>query len=97
MPSSPDRSTVTRIAVNTCLSRIQSEKIRPELRWADLSEEQQQVMGSDPWVYGLGPNRKNLEAMHRYGQLCGLVTKPLKDVADWFYPSTLDETPDLLH
>ncbi len=63
----------------------------------DLLEEQQQVMGPDPWVYGLAPNRKNLEAMHRYGQLCGLVTKPLKDVADWFYPSTLDETPDLLH
>jgi len=63
----------------------------------DLQEEQQALMGPDPWLYGLEPNRKNLEAMHSYGQLCGLVTKPLKDVADWFCPSTLDDTPDLLH
>jgi RNA polymerase sigma-70 factor, ECF subfamily len=35
---------VSRIAVNTCLSQIQSEKIRPELRHADLSEEEQAVV-----------------------------------------------------
>src|SRR5438034_7993810 len=32
---------VSRIAVNTCLNQIASEKIRPELRQADLSEEEQ--------------------------------------------------------
>jgi hypothetical protein len=26
-----------------------------------------------------------------------LLTKPPKSVADWFCPSTLDDTPDLLH
>src|SRR3954451_8600480 len=31
---------VSRIAVNTCLNQIQAEKARPELREADLSEEQ---------------------------------------------------------
>jgi len=31
---------VSRIAVNTCLNELRSEKARPELRWADLSEEQ---------------------------------------------------------
>src|SRR5437588_9493864 len=35
---------VSRIAVNTCLSAIESERIRPELRHADLSEEQQAVI-----------------------------------------------------
>ena len=35
---------VSRIAVNTCLNQIQSEKIRPELRYADLSEEQTAVI-----------------------------------------------------
>ena len=35
---------VSRIAVNTCLNQIQSEKIRPELRQADLSVEQQAVV-----------------------------------------------------
>jgi len=31
---------VSRIAVNTCLNEIRAEKARPELRWADLSEDQ---------------------------------------------------------
>jgi RNA polymerase sigma-70 factor (ECF subfamily) len=31
---------VSRIAVNTCLSQIESERVRPELRHADLSEEE---------------------------------------------------------
>ena len=31
---------VSRIAVNTCLNQIASEKVRPELRQADLSEEE---------------------------------------------------------
>ena len=34
---------VSRIAVNTCLNQLQAEKIRPELRWADLSEDEQRV------------------------------------------------------
>jgi RNA polymerase sigma-70 factor (ECF subfamily) len=37
---------VSRIAVNTCLNQLQAEKIRPELRWADLSEEQAHVLES---------------------------------------------------
>src|SRR5258708_33935853 len=35
---------VSRVAINTCLSQIESEKIRPELRHADLSEEEQAVI-----------------------------------------------------
>src|SRR5436853_6186682 len=35
---------VSRIAVNTCLSQIEAEKARPELRQADLSEEEQAVV-----------------------------------------------------
>ena len=35
---------VSRVAVNTCLNEIKAEKIRPEWRWADLSEEEQFVM-----------------------------------------------------
>ena len=35
---------VSRIAVNTCLNQLAAEKARPELRWADLSEEQTQVL-----------------------------------------------------
>src|SRR3989440_10030430 len=35
---------VSRVAVNTCLNQIQREKIRPELRHADLSVEEQAVI-----------------------------------------------------
>ena len=35
---------VSRIAINTCINQIQAEKARPELREADLSEEQLAVM-----------------------------------------------------
>lgn len=35
---------VSRIAINTCINQIQAEKVRPELREADLSEEQVAVI-----------------------------------------------------
>ena len=35
---------VSRIAVNTCLSQIEAEKVRPELRHADLTEDEQAVV-----------------------------------------------------
>ena len=35
---------VSRVAINTCLNQIQSEKVRPEFRYADLSEEEAAVV-----------------------------------------------------
>jgi RNA polymerase sigma-70 factor (ECF subfamily) len=35
---------VARIAVNTCLNELDKQRVRPELRWADLSEEEEQVL-----------------------------------------------------
>jgi RNA polymerase sigma-70 factor, ECF subfamily len=35
---------VSRIAINTCLNQLAAEKARPELRWADLSQEQTEVL-----------------------------------------------------
>jgi len=37
---------VSRIAINTCLNQLRAEKIRPELRWADLSEAEADVLQS---------------------------------------------------
>jgi len=39
---------VSRIAVNTCLNHLAAEKVRPELRWADLTEEQCQFLETQP-------------------------------------------------
>ena len=35
---------VSRVAVNTCLNALRAEKCRPELRWADLSADEAEVM-----------------------------------------------------
>ena len=35
---------VSRVAINTCLNQIASEKARPELRYADLNEEERAVV-----------------------------------------------------
>jgi RNA polymerase sigma-70 factor (ECF subfamily) len=48
---------VSRIAINTCLNQLAAEKARPELRWADLSEEQTEALeaitgGGDDLVPG---------------------------------------------
>jgi RNA polymerase sigma factor (sigma-70 family) len=37
---------VSRIAVNTCLNQLAAEKARPELREADLTEEERAVVGN---------------------------------------------------
>jgi RNA polymerase sigma-70 factor, ECF subfamily len=41
---SPLEHWVSRIAVNTCLNELRSEKARPELRWADLGEAEERVV-----------------------------------------------------
>jgi len=38
--SAPLSHWISRIAVNSCLNELRSEKVRPELRWADLREEE---------------------------------------------------------
>jgi RNA polymerase sigma-70 factor (ECF subfamily) len=49
---------VSRIAINTCINQIQAEKARPELREADLSEEQTAVIRNlAATTDELGPDR----------------------------------------
>jgi RNA polymerase sigma-70 factor (ECF subfamily) len=35
---------VSRVAVNTCLNQLDHERVRPEVRWADLSEDEEAVL-----------------------------------------------------
>jgi RNA polymerase sigma-70 factor (ECF subfamily) len=35
---------VSRIAINACLNQLRIERVRPELRWSDLSEEESYVL-----------------------------------------------------
>jgi 4,5-dihydroxyphthalate decarboxylase len=39
-------------------------------------EEQEEVLGPDPWAYGLTPaNRKNLETVQRYAHQQGMISR----------------------
>jgi RNA polymerase sigma factor (sigma-70 family) len=49
---------VSRVAVNTCLNQIESEKVRPELRHADLSEEEQAVVENLAASNELAPDQR---------------------------------------
>ena len=49
---------VSRIAVNTCLNQIESEKVRPELRHADLTVEEQAVIENLATSTKLAPDRR---------------------------------------
>ena len=49
---------VSRVAVNTCLNQIESEKVRPELRHADLSEEEQAVVENLATSNELAPDQR---------------------------------------
>jgi 4,5-dihydroxyphthalate decarboxylase len=62
--------------------RLANPRITP-LAWVRTDyEEERKVLGSDPWVYGLGEaNRKNLQTIMGYCRQQGLIRK------DW----TVDE------
>ena len=42
--SVPFEHWVSRVAVNTCLNALRAEKCRPELRWADLKEDEAEMI-----------------------------------------------------
>lgn len=43
-PSRPLENWVSRLAVNVCLNALRSRQRRPELRWSDLTDEEQRVI-----------------------------------------------------
>jgi RNA polymerase sigma-70 factor (ECF subfamily) len=51
---------VSRVAVNTCLNQIAHEKIRPEMRMADLSEEEEIVVQNLASTAGSTPTEDNV-------------------------------------
>ena len=65
---------VSRIAINTCINQIQAEKARPELREADLSDEQTAV------IRNLAATTEDLAPDHRFAsrQLVEHLMKALK-------------------
>ena len=65
-------------AKNLAYRRMANPRVVP-LAWIRTAwEEQEEVLGPDPWAYGLGPaNRKNLDAILRYTRGQGLIRNPM--------------------
>ena len=59
-------------------ARVANPRVLP-LAWARTAwDEEREVLGPDPWAYGLGEaNRKNLETVVRYVHQQGLIRRPL--------------------
>ena len=55
------------------------ENPRIVLAWfRHFLEEQDEILGADPWAYGLGDsNRKNLETLMQYSQEQGLLGRKM--------------------
>jgi len=70
-------------AKQSAYRRVANPRMVP-LAWVRTAvEEQEQILGRDPWAYGLTPaNRKNLETVQRYAHQQGLVRTivPLDDL-----------------
>jgi len=67
---------VSRIAVNTCINELHRERVRPELRWADLSEEQEEVIRTLATSEADIPASQSLAARVLVDQLLGKLTPP---------------------
>ena len=63
-------------AKNAAMKRMANPRIVPLAWYRDAWEEQERVLGSDPWEYGLTErNRKVLETLVGYSHEQGLIKK----------------------
>ena len=70
-----------------------------KMGWAMISlpwvgqelEETRELMGDNYWPYGIGPNRKTLEALFRYSYKQGLASRELT-IEELFHPKSLELT-----
>lgn len=59
--------------------RLRNPRIVPLAWFLSALEEQHEILGADPWVYGLGEsNRRNLETLIEYAHEQGLIERRLE-------------------
>src|SRR5213080_4660073 len=75
---------VSRIAVNPCRNQLMAEKARPELRHADLSEEQAAMLENLASEHALSPDRK-LAARDLVEKLLAMLKPVERLVIDMLY------------
>ena len=79
-------------AKRICYARIRDPRRLPYAWIGALGEEQQEILGPDPWAYGVEPNRHVLEAFLEYAVEQELSPRRLA-VEDLFHPSVLGSIP----
>ena len=58
--------------------RLENPRIVPLAWFRHFLEEQEGILGKDPWVYGLGEtNRKTLETLMQYSQEQGMLGRKM--------------------
>jgi 4,5-dihydroxyphthalate decarboxylase len=58
--------------------RMENPRIVPLAWFRHFLEEQDEILGADPWAYGLGDsNRKNLETLMQYSREQGLLGRKM--------------------
>ena len=58
--------------------RMENPRIVPLAWFRSFVEEQEEIFGSDPWIYGLGAaNRKNVETLMQYSHEQGLIGRKM--------------------
>jgi 4,5-dihydroxyphthalate decarboxylase len=60
--------------------------------WREAREEQEAILGADPWAYDVARNRGTLETLLRYAREQGFVRNPLS-LEELFVPETVDDLP----
>lgn len=61
------------------MERMEDPRLVPLAWYREAWEEQNRVLGPDPWAYGLGEaNRNNIETLSRYAYHQGLIDRPLR-------------------
>jgi len=77
-------------AKHAAYRRMSNPRIVPLAWFLDEWDAQRELLGPDPWEYGLTPaNRKNLETMIGYSKAGGLISK-LDSVDDFYMDVMLD-------
>ncbi|HEY0224332.1 MAG TPA: ABC transporter substrate-binding protein [Pseudolabrys sp.] len=66
-------------AKTIAMKRMENPRIVPLAWYRDAWEEQEAILGADPWAYGLSAsNRKNLETLIGYSHEQGLIKKKVE-------------------
>lgn len=73
--------------------RAMRDPRRVSLAWfREALEEQERILGPDPWAYGFERNRALLETMIRFAREQALISRSI-EAAELFVRSTLDDPP----